>query len=202
MARRNDHTREELKALILSKAWAIVDEKGFEKLTARALAKEIGYTPGTIYNLFSSMEVLYLQLNLKTIALLFKELDCYSPKGKNGSIDMQNIMDMANAYYKFAQTHNPHWLMLFNLKVTTDNQTSQTYQQAINHLFLPLESLLRSYFPNKDKTEIHKAARILWSSIHGLCFLQHGDKNEVMKNFEKTDILSEYLIRAFIRGIA
>ena len=202
MARRNDHTKEELKALILEKAWAIVSEQGFDHLTARTLAKEIGYTPGTIYNLFDSMEALYLQLNLKTVALLFKALDQYSAKSKDTEVSIDNMLKMAEAYFRFADKYRPHWLMLFNLNITSDNQNSQTYRQAVNHLFLPLESLLRSYFPDKEKKEIQKAARILWSSVHGLCYLKHSGKIDMIDNDDKTDIMSEYLINTFIRGMS
>ena len=202
MARRNDHTKDELKALILEKAWTIVSEQGFDHLTARTLAKEIGYTPGTIYNLFDSMEALYLQLNLKTVAILFKDLDRYSAKSNETEVTIDTMVKMAEAYFRFADKYRPHWLMLFNLNVTSDNQNSQTYRQAVNHLFLPLESLLRGYFPDKEKREIQKAARILWSSVHGLCYLKHSGKIDMIDNERKTDNMSEYLINTFIQGMS
>ena len=74
MARRNDHTREELKDLIIEESWRIIEKHGFEGLTARRIAKNIGYAPGTIYNMFISMDDLYLQLNAKTLDLLLATL--------------------------------------------------------------------------------------------------------------------------------
>ena len=56
MARRSDHSRDELKALILDCAREIAEEEGLRGLTARRIATEIGYAPGTIYNLFSNLD--------------------------------------------------------------------------------------------------------------------------------------------------
>ena len=40
MARRSDHTREELKNLILEESWKIIEKQGFEGLTARCIARK------------------------------------------------------------------------------------------------------------------------------------------------------------------
>lgn len=45
MARRSDHSKEELKNLITQTAREIVQKDGFTALTARNLAQTIGYTP-------------------------------------------------------------------------------------------------------------------------------------------------------------
>ncbi len=71
MARRKDHSREELKDLILQAAWKIVGAEGYEGLTARRVAAEIGYAPGTIYNLFASMDDLCQQLCGRTLDDLY-----------------------------------------------------------------------------------------------------------------------------------
>ena len=67
MARRSDHSREELYALILDSARSIVEEDGFSGLTARRVASSIGYAPGTIYNLFSNLDDLILHLRGKVL---------------------------------------------------------------------------------------------------------------------------------------
>lgn len=67
MARRSDHTRDELRTLILEAAWSIIGQENAEGLTARRVASEIGYAPGTVYNLFESMDDLILNINLRTL---------------------------------------------------------------------------------------------------------------------------------------
>jgi AcrR family transcriptional regulator len=61
MARRSDHSRDELYNLAMTAARDIVRREGMAALTARGLATAIGYSPGTLYNLFDSLDELALQ---------------------------------------------------------------------------------------------------------------------------------------------
>ena len=63
MARRSDHTRAELKDLALEAARSIVREKGVSALSTRKLADRIGYTSGTIYQVFQNRDDLVEQMN-------------------------------------------------------------------------------------------------------------------------------------------
>ena len=67
MARRSDHSREELHALALTAARRIVEAEGLRGLGARRVAREIGYTIGTIYNIFEDFDDLIDQMNSQTL---------------------------------------------------------------------------------------------------------------------------------------
>lgn len=201
MARRNDHTKEELKNRIIDTAWSIVAKEGLENLTARKLAKKIGYAPGTVYNIFESMDALYLQLNLKTVNLLYNVLNECAGKS-NEIVTIQKIQGMAQVYFDFAEEYKPHWLMLFTLNVSSSQDVnSEEYQKAIESLFEPLESLLSSYLPNVPPSERKTAARVLWSSVHGLCFLKQSKKMAVVDSSGQPEHFVHYLIKTFIKGI-
>lgn len=201
MARRSDHSRDELRTLIIDKAWDIVAEEGLSQLTARHLGKKIGYAPGTIYNLFETMDALHLHLNMKTLTILFETLDAFSAKADT-KVSVSDMEEMAQAYFDFASKYRPHWMMLFNLNVTSDNLESVAYQKAVEKLFTPLESLLNTYFPMKNYKEIKKAARILWSSVHGLCYLEKSDKILIVEPNQDVKSLVSYLIKIFIVGMS
>ena len=200
MARRSDHTREELKALIIEESWKIIKKHGFEGLTARRIAKNIGYAPGTIYNLFSSMDDLYLQLNARTLDLLLAALSdskCHDPKKS----PIANMKAMAGHYMEFAREHRPYWLMLFNLKVTEDRADLDWYHEKVNRLFTPLEGLLEPYFTPEQGRKRKIAARVLWASVHGLCFLQETGKMSIVSNQNTAPDMADYLIDTFVAGI-
>lgn len=200
MARRNDHTREDLKALILDTSWEIVRESGFEGLTARRIAKEIGYAPGTIYNLFNSMEDLYLALNARTLDLLYDALSnpaCNNPKQK----PINNMKAMATHYMDFAQKYRPYWLMLFNLKISEDRSLDKEYSEKIDRLFMPLESLLEPYFLTKGRKKRKIATRVLWAAVHGLCFLHETEKISIVSDRDNSSDVTGYLIDTFINGL-
>ncbi|MEM9289303.1 MAG: TetR/AcrR family transcriptional regulator, partial [Pseudomonadota bacterium] len=52
MARRSDHSREEIAALAIASAKKLISENGIEEASIRKVAGDIGYSPGTLYNVF------------------------------------------------------------------------------------------------------------------------------------------------------
>lgn len=198
MARRNDHSREELEKLILSTAWRLIEEQGVEAVTARAIAKAIGYTPGTIYNLFNSMDDIYLHLNARTLDLLHATLTACM---EGCAPAVNRIKDMAHCYMAFSQEHCAQWRMLFTLKVTNGRDDVDWYHHKVERMFAPLEELMRAYFPQEADTGRKEAARILWASVHGLCVLQDVDKVALIGNGRGVAELLDYMVDTFVSGM-
>ncbi len=197
MARRSDHTREELESLILDKAWAMVGRGGFEGLTARKIGEAVGYAPGTLYNVFGSMDGLYLAVNGRTLDQLFDILS----SGRAGKNPIQNMKAMAIAYRAFCRSQRPYWLMLFTHHLPDNTSAPQWYQDKIERLFKPLEELLTPLYPAHAGHERKMAARILWSSVHGLCFLEQTGKFDLAGRDMPVDGMIDTLIDTFIKGI-
>ena len=74
MGRRSDHSRDELYVMALDAAESIVREDGFPALTARKVAARIGYTAGTLYNIFRNQDDLIIHLNARTLGRLDAEM--------------------------------------------------------------------------------------------------------------------------------
>ena len=201
MARRSDHTREELKDAVFKAAWQIISEEGFDALTARHIAKQIGYAPGTIYNLYDSMDDLYLQINAHTLDLLNARLSGFADN-QTKAVAAAQMKAMAHSYMDFARDYRAFWLMLFNLKVTIHRPDASWYHEKVDQLFAPLEKLLVPFYAQGQEKEHKMAARILWSSVHGLCFLQETDKLILMTNQSSVSESVDYLVETFLKGIA
>lgn len=166
MARRKDHTRDELKSLILDAAWQIIATEGLPALTARRVGQVVGYAPGTIYNVFASMEEVVLHLNGRTMDLLYSAL-APDPAAPPSSLPDQ-LIRMALAYVRFAETNRPHWLTLFATDLSHHKPIEDWYSAKIEAVFSPLESLLK----DAENSALRRLdARILWSSVHGLTYL-------------------------------
>ena len=56
MGRRSTHSPQQLRELILDAAQEIIDVHGLAGLSAREIARRIGYSPGTIYNMFDNLD--------------------------------------------------------------------------------------------------------------------------------------------------
>ena len=67
MGRRSQHTPEELRELILTATRRIVEERGFRALSAREIAREIGYAPGTLYNMYENLDEILLRVEARVL---------------------------------------------------------------------------------------------------------------------------------------
>ena len=198
MARRSDHTREELKEIILENAWKIINKHGQEGLTARNLASQLGYAPGTIYNLFASMDELILTLNSKTMDLLLDHITDESLYSNQNST-AHNLKQMAKSYIAFSDDFQPYWIMLFSQNLPESRKTLKWYKSKLDQLFVPLENLLEPHF--KSNIKKRQASRILWSSVHGICLLQHSGKLALIDQDGSAENMACQLIDTFVNGL-
>ncbi len=200
MARRADHTREELRNLILWAACKIVEEDGFSGLTARSVASRMAYAPGTIYNVFSSMDDLCLGINGMTLDNLHGVLSgavCNDPK----KTPAQNVKAMARLYRDFARENRARWLMLFTHALPEGEKAPDWYRDKIEKLFTPLEGLLEPFFSGQQAQRHKMAARTLWASVHGIFFLEETGKIPFAGGVKKAPDMAGYLIDHFLSGL-
>ncbi len=82
---------------LVTAAIDLVAQEGLDSLTARRLAKAIGYSLGHIYNIFPDLSALTLAVNERTLEALRKTLS-----------EAQGIHAIAAAYLRFASDNaNP-----------------------------------------------------------------------------------------------
>lgn len=180
MGRRTDHTREEIKKMLIESAFKLVDTKGMEFFNARKISSEIGYSAGTIYNLFANLEELMLYVNLKTVDLLIDEMEKVFQK----VADRNNLGGaVAKHYLHFARTHPGLWSLLFE---TAIEDSPDWYEQHIEKSF----SRLELYLGERDR----KNGKILWASVHGICLLKLRGK----LGKEKPEELCNMLFNQFL----
>lgn len=168
MARRKDHTRDQIRDLILDAAWRIVETDGADGLTARRIGEEIGYAAGTIYNIFPSMTDIHLYINGRTLDLLYERLALVARRGA-GKETASRLRIMARGYIAFSRDFRPFWTALFSGGL---EEKPAWYKRKIESMFGPLESIMvQSGFENARQD-----AQILWSSVHGLVYLWSSGK--------------------------
>lgn len=199
MARRSDHSKEELKTLILEETKKIVESEGLAGLTARRLAHDIGYTAGTLYHLFGSMEGIIFAVNQQTLSKLSKLLNNPKNYPQNATLE-NNLKTMAKIYIDFTHSHRQLWLMIFNHILPQNEQSPDWYKEQVINLFNPLEEMLSPLFSEKNKEENILATRVLWLSVHGICFMEETQKTSIIPN-NNAQIMINYLIDLFVAGI-
>ena len=105
MGRRSVHSPEELRQLILDASQTIVERSGITGLSAREIARMIGYSPGTLYNIFENLDDILLTLQVQLQDRTVEHLKRV-PIGPDGE---KNIEALTQAYVDFALANRRMW---------------------------------------------------------------------------------------------
>lgn len=195
MARRSDHSREEIRELALNAAEKIVAEQGFNGLSARKIASAIGYTVGTIYLVFKNLDDLIMQVNARTLEALFNDVVKQNKKNQH----KENLRRFGQAYYTYAKK-NPHlWSLIFEHHVAGGGDLIPELGERIATLFALVEAEIKSLNRKKKKQSIHRASLALWSSVHGITILAVSDKLFIAENVTPPEMIDQ-LIDNFLIG--
>ncbi|WP_341851041.1 TetR-like C-terminal domain-containing protein [Vibrio vulnificus] len=193
MARRNDHTREELIALTLETVKEFLAEHSYHELSLRKLANMIGYVPSTLVNVFGSYNLLLLH----AVAQTLDELSLEAMKVVQDSNDKkQALAELAYCYHDFALQHPHRWRLIFEHNMN-GAELPEWQAKRIDNMTGMLEALLQQIAPSRTPTEVLQASRVLWSGVHGITLLSVDDKffsSEPIDGKELIDsLLTNYL---------
>ena len=195
MARRSEHSQEEIKEMVLKAAETIVVEEGFGKLKVRKVAMEIGYTVGSVYMVFDNMADLIMHVKGRTLDDIAEQLNAVASSDNAEQV----IAMLAKTYLTFARQNFNRWQMIFEHQLTADEKVPDWYQQKVNHIFSLVERQFEQLLTTHSEEQGKQAARALWSGVHGICTLSLTGKLELLgvDNIENTVIL---LVENFIAG--
>ena len=93
MARRAEHSRDDLTERAAAAVADIVGEGGYGALTMRNVARRIGYSVGTLYNLFDNLDDMVLGVNGRTLDALDARLAQARITGRP-QIDLGELLDI------------------------------------------------------------------------------------------------------------
>lgn len=196
MARRSDHSRQELVELVLQEAQALVEAEGFRALTARRLAEAVGYSPGTLYNLFANLDAIVMQVNGRTLELLDRSL-----AGTRLTGDAQaDTLALAMAYFAFIERHPRLWEQLFEYRLGEGSQIPDWFTGKIRQLLRRLETVLAPLFDPSQVEPLEEAVQVLWASLHGIGSLATSGKLEVVTSRSVAD-LTRSLVVNYVSGL-
>lgn len=198
MARRGEHSREEIRDMAMEAAEQIILEQGHDRLTARKVASEIGYTVGTLYLVFENLDDLIMHVNARTLDRLYQVMT--SGEIQNLTYE-EHLIRLGQIYVHFAYG-DPHlWALIFEHHLPDNQPTPDWYVEKIMRVFAVVEESLKPLAPHQGESEISQAARALWAGVHGICILgvtqKLGDVDE-----DSVQGLARSLIVNYLGGFA
>lgn len=164
MGRRSDHSRAELAELILCEAHALMAEVGFQQFSAREVAKRIGYSIGTIYNVFGSLDRLVLAVNSRTFlgwaALIRARLD---------AAGTDRVAALVEGYFDFAEANPQLWMAIYDHRLPPDAPFPEGYFRQRAELTGLVEPEIAAILPAARADDAAALARSLVAMVHGHC---------------------------------
>jgi AcrR family transcriptional regulator len=197
MGRRSIHTAEELRELILQAATELIEREGLAGLSAREIARRIGYSPGTLYNVFENLDDLVLNIEARLLDRLAARL-AELPQAPD---PRQNVLQLARAYLAFTHENPKLWNLLFEHHMPAGKQVPAWYQTKLDELLGRIEASLAPLVAGgHDPQALKRAARVLWSGVHGITSLSTADKLSNITS-ESAAPLVEDLVATYLAGL-
>lgn len=172
MGRRSVHTPDELREHILQAATELIASGGLAGLSAREVARRIGYSAGTIYNVFDNLDDLILTIEGRMLDALDEKLDALPATGS----PRENVLQLAQAYLAFTHDNPKLWNLLFEHHLPPGTDVPPAYRAKLEGLLARIEKAMTPLFADTAESERKRAARVLWAGVHGITSLSTADK--------------------------
>jgi len=165
--------KEEIRVDLIVKARELLKNKGLEFLTARKLADYSGYSVGTIYNQFKSMDTLIMWENCQTLDELIEQLK----KAELGSDAYYNLNNLLDKFIDFVLANKNLWFALYNFHFTGNiDRFELFYMRRIIKIVQLLENNLHKLFIRVSDKERKVSTEVLFVSAFALSSLLTTEK--------------------------
>ncbi len=182
MARRSDHSRAELEELILAAGEAHLAEAGFAAFSAREVAKRVGYSIGTIYNLFGSYDRLVLALNARTLRAWAAFLEARLQAGGE-----DRIATLIHGYFDFAAENRNRWMALYDHRMADKGPLPDDFNVAFAALVALLQRQVAAVRGGGADAEILALTGSLVAIAHGHCMFELNGTYEMFGDWRPRD---------------
>ncbi len=172
MARRSDHTREELAALVIAAAQRIAASDGASHATMRRIATDIGYAAGSIYNAVGDIHTVLLRVNAATLDQLGDCLESAMTAPDPTSAPATTALSIADAYMDFVTTNGRLWAAVLEHRPAAAGTVPDWYAGPRSRLLAIVGCTIAPLYPDPDKRR--RAVVALWAALQGVASLAAG----------------------------
>ncbi|MBQ8464732.1 MAG: TetR/AcrR family transcriptional regulator [Alphaproteobacteria bacterium] len=190
-------TKENIRKVLIKTGRRLVKEKGAEYLTARKLSDASGYSIGTIYNQYGTMDGFIMEQNRLTMNELlsymrgiFAEDDAY--------LMLNRYLD---TFVSFVLANKNLWFLLYNFHL---NATYQALPKDYLRKLIEVTTIWKPYFdkvyPNLLPKERKLALHVLWLALFSVSsFLTTNALDSFSKINRKN--LCKLLLNTYLAGL-
>ena len=196
MARRSDHSRDELATLVLDSARKIIMEGGVEAVTMRKVGAMIGYAPGSIYNAVGDLDAVLREVNAMTLRDLVIQLEETLARYRTGTIDC--ALMIAENYVDFVTRRPRLWAALLARPPERGEAVPDSYAQPRARLIEIVATAIGPLFP--DGAARQTAVVALWAALQGVASLAIGGNYQFIAVELSPKEIARSIVRRYLTG--
>ncbi|WP_336514510.1 TetR/AcrR family transcriptional regulator [Pollutibacter soli] len=182
IAERRLRQKDQMRSDILTTAWKIVKEEGWQSLSIRKIADAIEYSIPVVYDHFENKEAILLEFGKQGFELLTKKLQQAKKKSEDPA---EQLMAIADAYWNFAFKNKEYYQLMFQVGISGCEMEKCIPQQSVFRELVqePIEKILKQ---NK-KAEVNSCLKYhtFWSVMHGLISIKMLGNTEIDEELNK-----------------
>lgn len=175
MGRRSDHSRIELQQLIVDEGHQLMAQTGFAAFSAREVARRVGYSVGTIYNMFESLDHLLIAINSRTFELWTDHL-----RMRVESSPGDRIRALVEAYFDFARDNRNLWMAIYDHRLPPGMAMPGKDMEARRALTQIVFDEVARELPARSAEDVEHLARSMIATVHGHCTYELNGSFELM----------------------
>jgi AcrR family transcriptional regulator len=164
MGRRSDHSRAELAEMILAEGHRQMAQVGFARFSAREVAKRIGYSIGTLYNVFGSLDRLIAAINTRTFGLWASHLEA-----RLADEHGDRIAALVDGYFRFARENPNLWMAIYDHRLPAGLDLPEEDARRRSALTEIVTREVAAALPDAAQARAPRLARSLVATVHGHC---------------------------------
>lgn len=183
MGRRSDHSRAELEALIVAEGHRLMAETGLVAFSAREVARRIGYSIGTVYNVFESLDHLLIAINSRTFELWTAYL---KERIENGGND--RIRTLVEAYFGFARKRSNLWMAIYDHRLPHGMAMPDRDMETRRGLTRIVFQEVARQLPSRSEGDVEHLTRSLIATVHGHCTYELNGSFALMGEMQPVEL--------------
>jgi AcrR family transcriptional regulator len=189
MSPRKKVNQELTRQMIMDAARDLFVKNGYQHVSMRQIAKELGYSHGALYYHFKNKAELFYALVEDHFAMLNQILDEVLKQQVENKSKLKNIF---LAFIEFGLTHQNHYEIMFLIK---DEEVRNFINQSPNKSY---EKFAQSIFALCDKRITLQEIYSLFLSLHGFVthYCRHVVNYDEVKDF--AEVHAEFLMKRLI----
>ena len=210
MTLKHDDVRERLIGTTLE----FMERGGLEGVQARLVAKAVGISVGTIYNLFGSIDRLVLAANVRIYEHLnalgearMAEIDAaLERKIAAGAISdtprnrtLERLLGLGATYIDFVAANSKRWAALLAYNRSRGEAISEDTLGHLNKLMDIVGAVIADVPAWRTTRDRRVAARALWSAVHGIVTTNYTGHGTAAR--ERTMELITVLLTTMVDGM-